>query len=80
MLDPIDWRYPPWHQEIIIHYPVSSIQDQYHLILQLHKRHCQRQVGVLEELYSGTFYRITTRFPNTLQRSPEVKSQVPHKI
>jgi hypothetical protein len=38
--------------------------------LTVHKRHCQRQVGVLEELYSGTFYRIATLFPNTLQRSP----------
>jgi hypothetical protein len=26
------------------------------LTLQLHKKHCQRQVGVLEKLYSGTFY------------------------
>jgi hypothetical protein len=38
--------------------------------LTVDKRHCQRQVGVLEELYSGTFYRIATMFPNTLQRSP----------
>ena len=47
------------------------------------KIHCQRQVGVLgrngkscpkgkelPELYSGTFYRIVTPFPNILQRSP----------
>jgi len=38
--------------------------------LTVDKRHCQRQVGVLEELYSGTFYRIATPFPKTLQRSP----------
>jgi hypothetical protein len=37
--------------------------------LTVDKRHWQRQVGVLEELYSGTFYRIASPFPNTLQRS-----------
>ena len=51
--------------------------------LTVDKRHCRRQVGMLgrngkscpkgkelPELYSGTFYRISTLFPNTLQRLP----------
>jgi hypothetical protein len=40
------------------------------LTLQLHKKYCQRQVGMLEKLYSGTFYHIAAPFPNILQRSP----------
>jgi hypothetical protein len=48
--------------------------------LTVDKRHCQRQEGVLEELYSGTFYRIATPFPNTLQRPTKVKSKVSYEI
>ena len=38
--------------------------------LTIDKKHCQRQVGVLEELYSGTFYRTATPFQNTKQGLP----------
>jgi hypothetical protein len=37
---------------------------------QLHKTYSKRQLGVLVNLYSGTFYRFITAFPRTLQKSP----------
>lgn len=46
---------------------------------QLHKTYSKRQLGVLVNLYSGTFYRFITAFPRTLQKSPQVISHVTHK-
>jgi len=46
----------------------------------LHKRLGQKQVGVLEKLYSGSFERFTTQFPSILQWSPKVKACATHKI
>jgi len=39
----------------------------------------KREVGVLENLYSGTSKRFATQFPSISQRSPEVISYVTHK-
>ena len=39
----------------------------------------KREVGVLENLYSGTFKRLATSCPSLLSKSPCVTSYVTHK-
>ncbi len=46
---------------------------------QLHEKHYQRQVGVQEKLYSGSFVRFITQFLSILLRSLYVKPSVTYK-
>jgi len=50
-----------------------------HSTFQLHKKRSIRQLGVLENLYSGTFKRFAAPLPSILRRSPSVTSYVTHK-
>jgi hypothetical protein len=49
------------------------------LIRQLHKKHSKRQLGVLENLYSDTFYRFAAPFLSILQRPHSVTLHITHK-